>query len=62
MIQYEIINISEGIDFNKTISSKNCMICHYWYFRGTGFRYQTYVCNGCHDFSTVFWYWQKRCS
>ena len=26
MIQYEIIDIIEGIDFNKTISSKKCMI------------------------------------
>ena len=29
MIQYERIDISEEIDFNKTISSKECMICHY---------------------------------
>ena len=27
------------------------MICHYWYFKDTGFKYQPYVCNGCHDFS-----------
>ena len=26
------------------------MICHYWYF-SDGFKYQPYVCNGCHDFS-----------
>ena len=25
------------------------MICHYWYF-SDGFKYQLYVCNGCHDF------------
>ena len=29
------------------------MICHYWYFKGIGFKYQPYVCNGCHDFSMV---------
>ena len=51
MIQYEGIDISEGIDFNKTISSKVCMICHYWYFKDIGFKYQPYVSNGCHDFS-----------
>ena len=49
MIQYERIDKSEGIDFNKTIGSKECMICHYWYF-DTGFKYQPYVCNACHDF------------
>ena len=50
MISYERINKSEGIGFNKTASSKECMICHYWYF-ADGFKYQSYVCNGCHDFS-----------
>ena len=29
------------------------MICHYWYFKDIGFKYQTYVCNRCHDFSTI---------
>ena len=29
------------------------MICHYWYFKDTEFKYQTYVCNGCHDFSMI---------
>ena len=51
MIQYEIIDISEEIDFNKTNRSIECMICHYWYFKDTGFKYQPYVCNGCLDFS-----------
>ena len=52
MIQYEKIDKSEGIDFNKTICSKECMIYHYWYF-DTGFKYQPYVCNGCHDFNMI---------
>ena len=25
-------DISEGIDINKTNASKECDICHYWYF------------------------------
>ena len=29
------------------------MICHYWYFKDIGFKYQPYVCNGCHDFSMI---------
>ena len=24
-------------------------ICHYWYFKDIGFRYEPYLCNGCHD-------------
>ena len=51
MIQYKRIDISERIDFNKRTGSKKCMICHYWYFKDTGLKYQPHVCNGCHDFS-----------
>ena len=29
MLEYERIDISEGIDFNKTSLSKECDICHY---------------------------------
>ena len=43
------INISEGIDVNKTNASKECDICHYWYFKDIGFKYEPYLCNGCHD-------------
>ena len=53
MLQYEKIDISEGIDFNKTNKSVECMICHYRYFKDIDFKYQPYVCNGCHDFSMI---------
>ena len=23
-------------------------ICHCWYFKDIGFKYQQYLCNGCH--------------
>ena len=39
----------EGIDINKTNPSKECDICHCWYFEGIGFKYEPYLCNGCHD-------------
>ena len=53
MLQYERIDVSERIDFDKTNKSVECMICHYWYFKDIGFKYQPYVCNGCHDFSII---------
>ena len=53
MLQYERIDISEGIDFDKSSKSVECMICHYQYFEDIGFKYQRYVCNGCHDFSML---------
>ena len=35
----------EGIDINKTNTSKECGICHYWYFKDIGFKYEPYFCN-----------------
>ena len=49
MLEYDRIDISEGIDVNKTNLSKECDICHYWYFKDIGFKYESYLCNGCHD-------------
>ena len=49
MLEYDRIDISEGIDINKTNASKECKICHYWYFKDIGFKYEPYLCNGCHD-------------
>ena len=33
MLEYKTIDISEGIDVNKTNLSKECDICHYWYLK-----------------------------
>ena len=49
MLEYERIDISEGIEFNKTNLFKKCDICHYWYFKDIGYKYKPYLCNGCHD-------------
>ena len=48
MLEYDRIDISEGTDINKTNVSKECKICHYWYFKDIGFKYEPYICNGCH--------------
>ena len=39
MLQYERIDVSEGIYPNKADKSKECMICHYWNFKGIGYKY-----------------------
>ena len=51
MLEYDRIDISEGIDTDKTSASKECHqnICHYWYFLDKNFNYDPYLCNGCHD-------------
>ena len=53
MLQYKRIDISEGIDLNKSDKSKECMIYHYWYFKDIGYNNEPYVCNGCHDLSIL---------
>ena len=49
ILENDRIDISEEIDVNKTSESKECDICHYWYFKDIGFRYELYLCNGCHN-------------
>ena len=53
MLHYERIDISEEIDFDKSDKSKQCMICHYWYFKDIGYKYETHVCNKCNDLLMV---------
>ena len=49
MLEYHRNDILEGIDINKINALKKCDICHYWYFKDIGFKYEPYPCNGCHD-------------
>ena len=49
MLQYETIDVSKGIETNKTSTSKECMLCHYWYYKDVGFKFEPHVCNKCQD-------------
>ena len=49
MLQYENNDDPEGIDINKTCASKEYMLCHYWYFKDIGYKFESHVCNKCHD-------------
>ena len=40
-----MIDVSEGIDINKTDASKESYICYYWYFLGKAFKYEPYFYN-----------------
>ena len=53
MLQYKKSDASERIDLNKTSASKECELCHYWFFEDVGFRFEEHVCNGCHDLLTM---------
>ena len=53
MLQYQKIDVSEGIVVNKTSASKECQLCHCWFFKDIGFKFEEHVCNGCHDLLTM---------
>ena len=49
MLEYDRIDVSEGINTYKIEGSCECIICHYWYFLGINFRFQPNVCDFCYD-------------
>ena len=40
---------NEGIDIIKTSATKECMLCHYWYFKNISRKFEPTVCNICYD-------------
>ena len=53
MLRYQKIDISDGIDINKTNASKECELCHYWFFKDIGFKFEKHVRNKCQDLLTI---------
>ena len=49
MLKYVKIDISEGIDVDKTNESRECKFCHYWYFLNKNFSYGSFTCDCCYD-------------
>ena len=49
MLEYDRIDISEGINVDMSDKSKECMLCHYWYFLNKNFSYGSYLCDGCYN-------------
>ena len=49
MLVYEKIDISDGIDVDMSDKSKECMLCHYWYFLDKNFSYGPFLCDGCNN-------------
>ena len=52
MLYYDRIDISKVTDLAESNNSKECMICHYFFFNH-GFEFQASVCNDCHDLSML---------
>ena len=49
MLKYNKIDITEGIDLDKTNKSKKCMFCYYWYFLNKNFTYGPFTCDRCYN-------------
>ena len=52
-MQYNKIHASGGTYVNKTSASKECELCHYWFFKDIGFKFEEHICNKCHDLLTI---------
>ena len=48
-----MIDISEGIDINKTSKSKEYDTCHYWHILNKGFHFQSNFSNRFHDLDAI---------
>ena len=49
MLYYDRIDVSKGMDVDKTSVLKNYDIFCNWYFLNYSFKFQPNVCNRCHD-------------
>ena len=45
MLQYEKMDVSQGIDVNKTSASKEYELWPYWLIKKVGFKFEEHVCN-----------------
>ena len=52
MLEYDRIDLSEGIDIKKCKeTSRECSLCKFYYFLDKNFSYGPYLYNGCYDMS-----------
>ena len=52
MLEYDRTDLSEDIDNKKRKeTSRECILCKFYYFLGKNFNYGPYLCNGCYDMS-----------
>ena len=53
MLEYNRIDLSEGIDVNKCEdTSRKCNLFQCYYFVFKNFNYQRHISDGCHDLPT----------
>ena len=45
--------LQKDLNQNQKSESEKCELCHYWFFKDVGFKFEKHVCNGCHDLLTM---------
>ena len=52
MLEYDRIDISEGIDIKKCKETcRECSLSNFYYFLDKNFKYGPYLCDGCYGMS-----------
>ena len=51
MLQFYRIDVSLGIDVDKTDGSSKCIVCHYWYYLNINFRFDPKICKSAMSFN-----------
>ena len=52
MLEYDRIDISEGLDINKCEeTTRRCTLCKFYYFLDKNFSHGPFLYNGCYDMS-----------
>ena len=61
MLEYDKIDVLEGIDVDMTNKSKECVLCHYWYFLDKNFS-QNHILDQNHIFAMAAINIMQKCN
>ena len=59
MLHYDRVKVSERTDINKTSASKQCGICHYFYFLNKVFFFNKLFFRQMSAIDVMIFYWCK---
>ena len=53
MLQYQATDVSDWTDVNKTSALKEFELCHYWFFKDVGFKFEEHAFDKFHELLTM---------
>ena len=54
IFEFDGINVPEYININTSDGLSECKSYHYWYFLSIDFKFQSKVCDDCHDMTQKY--------